>query len=138
LWQAPRHSNASWRSWIRDNDEEINSLRRRLTEEGESSESHSSDKSNADQSELISEDESEAESLKDVSLSSSESESDIRDRDKKISRFSHNAYLPGERQALAKFIADMTLAEWTHVQKNIAWRKFQKMVGIFQARNYAF
>ena len=135
LSQAPHHTPASWRSWIFSHIEEIKTLRREVLEqENLSVEFHSSDKSNRrDESDADADDDaevrlggvSELKPTDSVSLSSSENESEGRTQDLR------NTYLPSEKRALAKYIADMSLAKWDRTKGTVRWKLFAAKVGTF-------
>lgn len=135
LSQAPHHTPTSWRSWIFSHLEEIKALRREVLEqENLSVESHSSDKGNrreesdadaGDDAEVRSGGVSESKPTESVCLSSSKNESEGCTQDHR------NAYLPSEKRALAKYIADMSLAKWDRTKGTVRWKLFAAKVGTF-------
>ncbi|KAF8530976.1 hypothetical protein JB92DRAFT_323704 [Gautieria morchelliformis] len=132
---APHHSMLSWRSWMRDNDEEVmrlghEVLREVLREAGENpanvSESNNegpASRTRLGRAQLLAEADSES------SLMSSDSESEIRAQDDFAGNSSHSGsrvYLPCEKRGLAKYIANITLREWNRMGA-ARWQEFQAM-----------
>ncbi|KAF8577891.1 hypothetical protein K439DRAFT_524198 [Ramaria rubella] len=145
---APHHSALSWRSWMRDNPDMIKDIHKVLGQaltpsdlsfvsyDDSEHDDSEHEESEHDQSSLPEFDVNE----EDVSLASSESESEIRRRDAVIiaANSGRNKYLPSERRAFAKYIAELTLTEWDdYGLRTPRWRAFQENVRIPAERNGA-
>jgi hypothetical protein len=129
--KAPHHSAASWRSWIRDHENVLKNIRLEvLGGDRPSGEPASPTNEEADRGQTTSEDGGASESGSEVdaasvSLSSSESEGEIRNQDAICLQSPRLAYLPSEKRAAAKYIAETTLATWDGLPRAERWRDFQ-------------
>ena len=131
--KAPHHTAGSWRAWLYDNDDIVRSVSREVLGRASVStepESIASEEEHGQSSEPDYQPEMEVDEAG-VSLSSSESEGEIRKQDAIASQCKRRStYLPSDKRALAKSIAEVTLAKWKPCERagNEYWRKFSVKV----------
>ena len=131
--KAPHHTAASWRAWLNDNDDIVQSVSRHVlgrasvSTEPESvagAEERGQSHGPGYRSEVEVDEAG-------VSLSSSESENGIHKQDAIATQCNRPfTYLPSEKRALAKSIAKVTLAKWKPCERagHEYWRKFSVKV----------